>query len=1105
MKQQLAHTETSCHVALWAARPELATQLRSWIEGASPFSCQVTLLDAENFTAAAACDVAVFVGNAEWVETSLSQVFSVLPIVVVVEGNGGLQPGTRAKIADELALKTCSAPLLQRALRLVLAQSASAPNENAPGENTQGLQDVLIAADELLQCESFNALLRRAVELGVERLHLENCALYLVENNRVRGTFTAAKTADSAEPVIQQNVFAAEQGAEWVKAATPRGHERWVVRQIDSVQDETLVRDEMASEAGAIVETRFSPDVPSVEASAAKKAAVWRAATLIRAAGGVIGIWHNDTRVSGRDVERAQQELVAVYCSLLGNIIEHKRADTALRESERRFRLLTEHATDLIVRMTPKGRILYVSPSCRRTLGFEPEEFTGHSVREWVHPDDMDEAFLFQRHPETLPDIYRRELRVRRCDGTYGWFEAVSRPVLDGLGRAREYQTTAREISSRRQMEDALRQSEERFRAFMDNTPTMTFIKDPDGRYLYFNRTAEQLHGVRLEEIKGNTNFDRMPLEVARQLRDNDRQVLATGQSHEFMEILPDKNGHDRYWLTFKFPLRGPDGRTDIGGVAVDVTERREFEAALGRSEQRLSTVVDSASLVLWAIDHEGIFTLSQGQGLKLLGLTPGQVVGQSCFEVYRDFPDVCAHLRRALGGESFSSDVSIGQTVFQVRFNPLHDEEGATVGALGVAFDITERRRSEETLAVYAARLENVLEIDRAIRAAQSSATIAEVALKQLCRYLPCERTCVAVFDFEAGTARVLATLGENCSYHAGHVYPLDEFLSETSPDEYEEADTLRRTLPLLAHNERVGALRLELNAEEKATTMLGEAVPLSERWTMAHEVAGQLAIAIQQARLLEQVRAGKAQLQTLSHSLIQAQESERRRLAHELHDEIGQVLTAVKLNLQNIARQLESRPDGENRRAAPAEPIDQQLKQSTEIVEGALQNVRDMSLNLRPSLLDDLGLAAALRWYVDRMTSTLPVRAQLKVELPPKRPAPEIETSCFRIAQEALTNAIRHARAHEILITVRVISLPATCPHPPGMAEEPCDEFYEIELVISDDGRGFDVHHVRAHAAGSSLGLPGMEERAALVDGRFMIESAPGQGTRVSAYFPL
>jgi signal transduction histidine kinase len=233
-------------------------------------------------------------------------------------------------------------------------------------------------------------------------------------------------------------------------------------------------------------------------------------------------------------------------------------------------------------------------------------------------------------------------------------------------------------------------------------------------------------------------------------------------------------------------------------------------------------------------------------------------------------------------------------------------------------------------------------------------------------------------------------------------------------------------------------------------------------------------LALAIQNARLFEQVRAGRERLQILSRQLVRAQEDERRRLAHELHDEIGQSLTAAQLNLQVLSCQPD-RAEWSGR-----------LEDSLSLIDRVLQQVRTLSLDLRPAMLDDLGLVAALRWYVHRQAERASLVAHFVAELPALRGLSELETICFRIAQEALTNVVRHARARHVSVELR-----------------PCGG--ELHLTICDDGIGFDVVGARSQAAGASLGLLGMQERALLIGGQIAIESAPGRGTTICARFPL
>ncbi len=243
----------------------------------------------------------------------------------------------------------------------------------------------------------------------------------------------------------------------------------------------------------------------------------------------------------------------------------------------------------------------------------------------------------------------------------------------------------------------------------------------------------------------------------------------------------------------------------------------------------------------------------------------------------------------------------------------------------------------------------------------------------------------------------------------------------------------------------------------------------------TAQQELAARRAAEAERARLLDEVGAGRERLQALTLRLLQLQEAERQAVARDLHDEVGQSLTAIKLNLQTLERGVE--PPA----AARA------LADSLDAVQAMLHKVRQMSLALRPQLLDDLGLAATLRWYLDRQAQRSGLEVRLEVgELPPRLP-PEVEIACFRVVQEALTNVIRHAQARRVRVELQAAA-------------------GKLVLAISDDGIGFDTAAALAAAVrGDNLGLMGMQERARLVGGTFEISSAAGIGTRVTAGFEL
>ncbi len=216
---------------------------------------------------------------------------------------------------------------------------------------------------------------------------------------------------------------------------------------------------------------------------------------------------------------------------------------------------------------------------------------------------------------------------------------------------------------------------------------------------------------------------------------------------------------------------------------------------------------------------------------------------------------------------------------------------------------------------------------------------------------------------------------------------------------------------------------------------------------------------------RLNRELEVSHERMRALSRRLFEVQEEERRRLARDLHDDVGQALTALKIQLESRAR----------------------VEDCVDTVQHTLERVRQLSLSLRPPQLDDLGLAAALRSHLDRQARVAGLHAHFEAEDAPQELAPDTETACFRVAQEAINNVLRHARARNLWLRLFTAG-------------------GRLAISVRDDGRGFDLDAARQRTAnGASLGLVGMEERMALAGGSFELRSAPGQGTVLLATFPL
>lgn len=227
---------------------------------------------------------------------------------------------------------------------------------------------------------------------------------------------------------------------------------------------------------------------------------------------------------------------------------------------------------------------------------------------------------------------------------------------------------------------------------------------------------------------------------------------------------------------------------------------------------------------------------------------------------------------------------------------------------------------------------------------------------------------------------------------------------------------------------------------------------------------------------RLFSAVRQQRSQLRALTSKLTEVQESERRQLARELHDEMGQALTAIRMDLAAVEGAL---PDDTPPTAR------ERLAEAVNLTDQTLEQIRELSLDLRPPMLDDLGLVPTLRWYLKRYARRSNIEAGLSVQGLEQRLTPAVETALYRVVQEALTNVVRHANASGVHLRLEYAP-------------------FSILLQIEDDGCGFDVDAVLLREVGS-MGLLSMRERVMLLGGAFSVDSTGSVGTQITIEIPL
>lgn len=538
-----------------------------------------------------------------------------------------------------------------------------------------------------------------------------------------------------------------------------------------------------------------------------------------------------------------------------------------------------------------------------------------------------------------------------------------------------------------------------------------------------------------------------------------------------------------------------------------DNGDQRDHEAAVeavGTNEARLQMLIGSIDEVVFEFDATGIVLNVWTRDVSLLTRPPSEIVGRRAVEALNhEFAAAfeTAFQRALTTGHSenleYSLDVIAGRKWFLARINSIPAPSGAAPTVCMLVRDITERKLAEEKLKQTTERLSHLLTTLQTLSSTLNLDDLLEQLLDHVVVAVPAaDFGTIYIYDAQAEVLipkvgiggdlealwQVRLRVGESIS---GRVLQSGQSILTRTP---EETDQLRG--PESPGTERLFAQArlgrpIQSNICVPLRSSTGEVIGTvalgsihdsfnEDDLSLLEGIASQAAIAIQNAKLFDEVRAGRERLRGLSSQLITTQETERCHLARELHDEIGQVLTTIKMHLRSTQRSVEPRAQS-------------YLEESITMVDRAIGQVRNLSLNLRPAQLDELGLVAALHWYVKQQAKIAGFQENFVVAPAELQVPPELATACFRITQEALTNAVRHGQPRCIHIELRL-----------------CDD--QLNLTIHDDGVGFDIQAARHRASlGKSLGLLGMQERAQLSDGHLKIDSKPGFGTTIRVQFPM
>lgn len=426
---------------------------------------------------------------------------------------------------------------------------------------------------------------------------------------------------------------------------------------------------------------------------------------VLRLAGQAPSTTRYELRIVRKDGTQRWVEYGGTVISLAGcrvvmgsvvDITERVLAEAALRESEERFRTVAE-VTPAAIFVIEGDRIVYVNQAAEEITGYTAQEMMAMDPWTILHPDFRElslERGRARKRGELVTSRY--QLRIIRKDGAERWIEYSGR--VTELQERQVVIGVALDITEAKVAEDALRDSEARFRALAEATPGATFIVR-DLETIYVNDAAESLFGYPREELLKIPFLELVHPDFREQVRAYvlARQAGENPPARYEAKVLA-RGGTER-WVDVSATIIDVGGAPAVLGLALDITARKQAEQALRDSEERLRAVVASAPIALWTVDASGVLTFSEVGGLEGKGYKRRVKVGDSVLTAYADNPEVVESHRRALAGQPSTHRFTFAGRTLESQLVPLKDANGAVTGVIGVALDITERLEDQRAL----------------------------------------------------------------------------------------------------------------------------------------------------------------------------------------------------------------------------------------------------------------------------------------------------------------------------------------------------------------------------------------------------------------------
>jgi PAS domain S-box-containing protein len=784
-------------------------------------------------------------------------------------------------------------------------------------------------------------------------------------------------------------------------------------------------------------------------------------------------------RSLGKFASAAYQTLKRVE-ALKIEVAEHRETEAALRKSESNLRDFLENATIGMHWVGHDGRILWANRSELNLLGYTAEEYVGQHISEF-HVDAPVIEDILQRlgGGEVLREY---EARLRCKDGSVRHVVIDSSALFED-GKFVHTRCFARDISDRKKVEDQLRESERRFREMIDLLPAAIYTTDAEGRLTHFNPAAVEFSG-RVPQL-GTDHWcvswkmflpdgtplphDQCPMAVA----------LKEGRVIDGAECIAERPDGKRVWFTpYPRPLHDGEGRI-VGGMnmLLDITERKAAERATGL----LAAIVDSSNEAIISMNLDSIITSWNRSAERLFGHKAEEAIGRNVALIIppdhrEEETTILDRLKRGEHIEHFETvRVRKDGSTFDVLLtvSPVTDPTGHIIGASRMPRDITQRKEVERTTGLLAAIVDSS---DDAIISKSLEGVISSW-----------NKGAERMFGYTADEAiGQLITLIIPPGRRQEEAMILERLKRGERVDHFETVRVRKDGTPLDisltispvrdGEGRVIGASKVarDVTEQKRAEQALRESKERLRSLADGLETEVRLRtreLERRNAEVLDQ----SEQLRDLSNRLLRSQDDERRRIARELHDSAGQILTALGMRLGNIGQGVRHDPQ-----------LAEGVQDSRELVQQLSKEIRTTSYLLHPPLLDENGLPEAIRWYVQGLEGRSDLKIELCISDTFGRLPCEVEMALFRIVQECLTNIHRHSGSKKAIIRiVRKAEI--------------------VSLDIQDEGKGIPAEKlVSIQGQNAGVGIAGIRERVRHLRGTVNIQSNPS-GTTISVTLPV